>query len=334
MTSLPSLFGRQLIQRTRAACATSLYHKTLIRSISRAQLNSTVRYSHKRDTIFALSSGAGVKAGVSVIRISGPESEEFLKLLTRGKKSPTPRVASLRRLYAPHSTEILDHAITIYFPQPKSFTGEDVAELHVHGSRAVVAGVLRTLSELGGRAAERGEFTRRAFENGRMDLTEVEGLADLIAAETSEQRRQALSQMSGKLKDLYEGWREKLKGCLARAEACIDFGEEVDISEFNQVIPTIVQLQNQMINHVEDRRRGEIIRDGVKVAIVGPPNAGKSTLFNLLAKRDAAIVSPIAGTTRDVLELHFDWNGYGMILSFSFFHVFRKFLLFAFVFFP
>lgn len=142
-----------------------------------------------------------------------------------------------------------------------------------------------------------------------MDLTEVEGLADLIASETSEQRRQALSQMGGGLKVLYEGWREKLKECLARAEACIDFGEEVDIEEFDRFLPVVCSVRDEMKRHLQDRKRGEIVRDGFKVAIVGPPNAGKSTLFNMLAKRDAAIVSPVAGTTRDVLEIHLDLNG-------------------------
>lgn len=188
-------------------------------------------------------------------------------------------------------------------------------EFHVHGSRAVIAGVVDALNTTSARPAERGEFTRRAFENGRMDLTEVEGLADLIAADTAEQRRQALRQLGGDLKHVFEAWREEVKGCLAHVEAVIDFGDDVDDGAFEAVIPRVRALSQQIKQKLSDNRRGEIVRDGVRLAILGPPNAGKSTLLNLLARRPAAIVSPTAGTTRDVIEVSLDINGIPVLVS-------------------
>lgn len=281
-----------------------------------ATSSSTMAYVPS-DTIFALSSGAGAAAGVAVVRLSGSSAFDVTKsMLTSPSLLPKPRVAALRRLRDPITAEILDQALVLCFPGPKSFTGEDVVELHLHGSRAVIAGVTKALAASGiARPAERGEFTRRAFENGRMDLTEVEGLADLIAADTAEQRRQALRQLGGDVRAVFEGWREELKGCLAHAEAVIDFGEDVDDGAFEDVIPRVTALRKEMERRMNDDRRGEIVRGGVRVAIVGPANAGKSTLLNILARRPAAIVSPIAGTTRDVVEVSLDMDGVPVIVS-------------------
>lgn len=268
------------------------------------------------DTIFALSSGSNSAAGIAVIRISGRYAvDTACQFLTKPMQFPKPRVATLRRLHHPVTRELLDCALLIYFPRPNSFTGEDVVEFHVHGSRAVIAGVIDALAQTRARPAERGEFTRRAFENGRMDLTEVEGLADLIAADTAEQRRQALRQMGGDLRKVYEAWREEVKGCLAHAEAVIDFGDDVDDGAFEAVLPRVTALSDEIKMRLNDDRRGEIVRDGVRLAIVGPPNAGKSTLLNILAKRPAAIVSPFAGTTRDVVEVSLDISGVPVLVS-------------------
>ncbi|CAN8061844.1 unnamed protein product [Agarophyton chilense] len=277
----------------------------------------------QEDTIFALSSGAGVTAGVAVIRISGPHSTVCLRKLLHSQSQstvPRPRYASLRRLYHPISAELLDEALVLFFPGPRSFTGEDVVELHVHGSRAVVSAVIDAIADSASpkvlvRPAERGEFTRRAFENGQMDLTAVEGLADLIAAETAMQRKQALRQFTGHLKETLESWRCDIKTCLAHVEAVIDFGDDVDDQVFEQIIPRIRELRDRIRTHLHDAHRGEIIRGGARVAIVGLPNAGKSTLLNALAKRPAAIVSPHAGTTRDVVEVQLDLNGLAVTVS-------------------
>ena len=281
------------------------------------------------DTIFALSSGQG-RAGVAVIRISGPRAEQCLAALThsptvtKAAPFPTPRVAGLRKLYCPKTHEVLDQALVLWFPAPRSFTGEDTVELHCHGSRAVIQGVTQALLALDVgkgaevRPAERGEFTERAFGNGRMDLTEVEGLADLIAADTAAQRKQALRQMGGGLRVTYEGWREELKVCLAHTEAVIDFGDdELDVDEaaYDAIRPRAGKLRDEMRRHLADGNRGEVIRSGIRVAIVGPPNAGKSTLLNLLARRPAAIVSPIAGTTRDVVEVQLELAGLPVLVS-------------------
>lgn len=267
---------------------------------------------------------------MAVIRISGPQAKECLAILMdshSGHSSapfPAPRMASLRKLYSPVGQEALDQAIVLWLPGPRSFTGEDTVELHCHGSRAVVQGVTEALLALdkGGKArvrlAEPGEFTERAFANGRMDLTEVEGLADLIAADTAAQRKQALKQMGGALRQTYEGWREELKVCLAHTEAVIDFGDdELDVDEaaYDAIRPRVRRLSEEMRRHLADGGRGEVIRAGIRVAIVGPPNAGKSTMLNTLARRPAAIVSPAAGTTRDVVEVQLDVGGLPVLVS-------------------
>ncbi|MBM3776089.1 MAG: tRNA uridine-5-carboxymethylaminomethyl(34) synthesis GTPase MnmE [Acidobacteria bacterium] len=259
-------------------------------------------------TIFALSSGAG-PAGVAVIRISGPEAGPVLERLSG--RLPKPRVATLTRLAD------LDLGLALWFPGPASFTGEDVAELHVHGGRAVIAGLLARLgAQPECRLAEPGEFTRRAFDHGKLDLTAAEGLADLINAETEAQARQALRQMRGALAGLYEGWRKRLIAALALLEADIDFAEEglpEDIAD--RAMLEVVELAGEIARHLADDRRGERLRDGLSLVILGPPNAGKSSLLNWLARRDAAIVSAVAGTTRDVIEVHLDLGGYPVVVA-------------------
>ncbi|KAL1914998.1 uncharacterized protein VTP21DRAFT_7703 [Calcarisporiella thermophila] len=269
----------------------------------------------QHDTIFALSSAPG-KAGIAVIRISGPKALTALKTMTHSSLSP--RQALFTRIYNPHTSETLDRGLALWFPGPRSFTGEDVAELHVHGGVAIVRAVLDALGKFEGfRMAERGEFARRAFDNDKLDLTEVEGLVDLINAETEAQRKQALRQAEGSLKTLYEGWRRELIECMALVEAIIDFGEDENIEEgvFEQVSRKVKELFNSLNNHLNDNRRGEILRSGIHVALFGPPNAGKSSILNRLAQREAAIVSPIPGTTRDVVELSLDLGGYPVLVG-------------------
>ena len=266
------------------------------------------------DTIFALSSGRG-PAAIAVIRISGPRAGAALKALSGNL--PAPRQASLARIRDPRTQDIIDEALILWFSAPHSETGEDVAELQLHGGHAVIAAVLAALSHIEGlRPAEAGEFTRRAFENGKLDLTAVEGLADLVMAETQGQRRQAFRQMKGLLSDRAETWRQRLIQALALVEARIDFSDEADVPE-NLLAPALAmarELETEIAEALADGGRGERLREGLVVAIAGPPNAGKSTLLNRLAKREAAIVSPYAGTTRDVIEVHLDLAGWPVTL--------------------
>ena len=267
------------------------------------------------NTIFAPATAPG-KAGVTIIRISGDRALDIAPYFTI-KAAIMPRMAILTKLRHPDTHALLDEALLLYFPAPHSFTGEDVVELHIHGSRAVLAtlmGLLAAIPEF--RVAEAGEFSRRAFENGKMDLTEAEGLADLIDAETQAQQQQALRQMQGALHTLYNGWRDNLIALLANMEAYIDFPDE-DLPEALRATITqqVASLSNSMHAHLEDNRRGEKLRDGLYVAIIGAPNVGKSSLINYLAQRDIAIVSHIAGTTRDVLEVHLDIGGYPVIIA-------------------
>lgn len=264
----------------------------------------------KPDTIIALASGAG-RAGVAVIRLSGPAASPVLEALT-DRPPPPPRHAALRAFCDPNGGLSLDDGIALWFPGPNSFTGEDVAEIQVHGGPAVIAAIIdAALGQPGMRLAEPGEFTRRAFENGKLDLAEAEGLADLVDAETEGQRRQALRQRRGALSGLYEGWRLRLIEAAALIEAEIDFPDEDLPGALAQCAgPMLQALADDMGRHLNDAHRGERVRDGYRIAIIGPPNAGKSSLLNALAQREAAIVSDIPGTTRDVVEVRLVLAGY------------------------
>lgn len=260
-------------------------------------------------TIFALASGA-LPAGVAVLRISGPAAFTMVNALVGDV--PAPRQAALRTIRSADGV-FLDRGLVLVFPGPHSFTGEDCAELHLHGGRAVVTAVLNSLAGFSGaRLAEAGEFSRRAFENGKMDLLEVEGLADLLAADTEMQRRLASEQASGHLSSVYDDWREKLIFARSMLEAELDFSDEGDIpgSVSNRIWNEVLVLKQEVDKAIQDLRAGEIIRDGFKVALAGPPNAGKSSLMNAMAQRDVAIVTPFAGTTRDVVRCELDIEGY------------------------
>ncbi|XP_020736237.2 tRNA modification GTPase GTPBP3, mitochondrial isoform X2 [Odocoileus virginianus] len=268
-------------------------------------------------TIFALSSGQG-RCGIAVIRTSGPASGHALRSLTAPRDLPPARKACLRLLSDPRSGEPLDRALVLWFPGPQSFTGEDCTEFHVHGGPAVVSGVLQALGSVPGlRPAEAGEFTRRAFAHGKLSLTEVEGLADLIHAETEAQRRQALRQLDGELGDLCRGWAETLTKALAHVEAYIDFSEDDNLEEgvLDQADSEVRKLEVALGVHLRDARRGQRLRSGAHVVVAGPPNAGKSSLVNLLSRKPVSIVSPEPGTTRDVLETPVDLAGFPALLS-------------------
>lgn len=267
------------------------------------------------DTIFALASAAG-RAGVAVMRISGPEARLVLARLCKPETVPEPRMATRRRIVAANG-ETVDHALVLWFPAPHSFTGEDVVEIHLHGGRAILHEVTEALRFLPRfRLAEPGEFTRRAFEHDKLDLTEAEAIADLVDAETTAQRRQALRQLEGELGHLYRNWSEALKRILAHLEASIDFvDDELPADLAAQRVEDIRLLLNELTRHLDDRHRGERLREGLLIAILGPPNAGKSSLLNALARREAAIVAPTPGTTRDVVEVHLDLGGYPVTLA-------------------
>ena len=266
-------------------------------------------------TIYALSSGPGT-SGVAIIRISGNEALNVIKLLT-GKEIPTPRVATLRKINNINTSELIDEGIIICFPGPQSYTGEDMAEIHVHGGKSVILAVQNEISKIKNcRLAEPGEFTKLAFQNGKINLLKAESIADLISAETEIQRLQAVKIMNGKSSDKFNELREKLLKLLSFVEAKIDFPEE-DLPEDNLI--KIKQDSSDVLNEINkilnDQKVGEIIREGFKIAIVGPTNAGKSSLLNNLSNREVAIVSEIAGTTRDVVETHLNIDGYPVIIS-------------------
>jgi tRNA modification GTPase len=261
--------------------------------------------------IFALASAAG-RSGVAVVRLSGPDAGSIAERLA-GSLAP-PRQAVLRRLI--HDGREIDHALLLWFAGPNSFTGEDVAEFHIHGGRAVREALFSALSALGARPAEPGEFSRRAVENGKLDLTRAEAIADLVDAETPAQLRQALRQHEGALADLYEGWRARLIAALGRAEAAIDFSDDgVGEAEFTAALAAAGEISKEIQTHMDDAGRGESLREGLRLTILGPPNAGKSSLINVLARRDVAIVSDIPGTTRDVVEARLNLGGYLLMVA-------------------
>ncbi len=266
-------------------------------------------------TIYALSTGPGV-SGVAIIRISGNEASNVIKSLT-GKKIPTPRIATLRKINNINTSELIDEGIILWFPGPESYTGEDMAEIHVHGGKAVVLAVQKEISKINNcRLAEPGEFTKLAFQNGKINLLKAESIADLISAETEIQRLQAVKLMKGKSSEKFNQLRDKLLKILSFVEAKIDFPEEdlpeENLKKINQDISDVLKEINKILN---DQKVGEMIREGFKIAIVGPTNAGKSSLLNNLSNREVAIVSEIAGTTRDVVETHLNIDGYPVIIS-------------------
>jgi tRNA modification GTPase len=266
-------------------------------------------------TIYALSSGPGI-SGIAVIRVSGKNTAEVVKKLT-GDKLPRPRVATLTKFNKNGGKELIDEGVIIWFPAPNSYTGENLAEFHVHGSRAVVNAMHFSISKVKNcRLAEPGEFTKRAFQNGKINLLKAESIADLISSETEIQRKQALKIMSGKSSDKFNSWREKLLKILSHIEAKIDFPDE-DLPEniISEIRKTSSKVLTEIKKTLNDQKVGERIREGFKIAIVGPTNAGKSSLLNYLSKRDVAIVSEIAGTTRDVIETHLNLDGYPVVVS-------------------
>ena len=266
-------------------------------------------------TIYALSTGPGI-SGIAVIRVSGKNTAEVVKKIT-GAKLPTPRVATLTKFNKNKAKELIDEGVVIWFPGPNSYTGENLAEFHVHGSRAVIDAMHSTISKIKNcRLAEPGEFTKRAFQNGKINLLKAESIADLISSETEIQRKQAIKIMSGHTSDKFNSWRKRLLKILSHIEAKIDFPDEaLPKNIINEIQKTAHGILIEIKKTLNDQKVGERIREGFRIAIVGPTNSGKSSLLNYLSKRDVAIVSEIAGTTRDVIETHLNLDGYPVVVS-------------------
>ncbi len=266
-------------------------------------------------TIYALSSGAGI-SGVAVIRISGKKTKDIIKQIT-GRELPKPRIATLNKIKEVNTKELIDEGIIIWFPGPDSYTGEDMAELHVHGSSAVIKSILENISKIDNcRLAEAGEFTKIAFQNDKINLLKAESIGDLIAAETDLQRKQALKIMSGKSSNKFNSWRQNLLKILSNLEAKIDFPDE-DLPDdiLNDIKKNSEKVKHEIKKTLNDSKVGERIREGFKIAILGPTNVGKSSMLNYFSKREAAIVSEIAGTTRDIVEVHLNIDGYPVVMS-------------------
>ena len=266
-------------------------------------------------TIYALSTGPGI-SGIAIVRVSGEDTKKVIKLLTNAEL-PKPRVATLRKINKINTSELIDEGIILWFPGPESYTGEDMAEFHIHGSKAVIDALHHSISKIENcRLAEAGEFTKLAFQNGKINLLKAESIADLISAETEIQRQQAVKIMNGKSANKFNSLREKLLKILSHVEAKIDFPDE-DLPE--DILKNIKKISNEIILNIkkilDDQKVGERIREGFKIAIIGPTNAGKSSLLNHLSNRDVAIVSEIAGTTRDVIETHLNIDGYPVVVS-------------------
>ena len=266
-------------------------------------------------TIYALSSGPGI-SGLAVIRVSGKETQKVIKFLT-GKNSPKPRVATLRKIICEDSSELIDEGIILWFPGPQSYTGEDMAEIHIHGSRAVINAIHHKISKIKNcRMAEPGEFTKLAFLNGKINLIKAESIGDLISSETEIQRQQAVKIMSGYSSKKFNYWREMLLKILSNIEAKIDFpDEDLPKNILDNIKKNSEKIKNEIIKTLDDQKVGEKIREGFKIAIVGPTNAGKSSLLNYLSRREVAIVSEVAGTTRDIIEVHLNIDGLPVIVS-------------------
>ncbi|XP_050069721.1 tRNA modification GTPase GTPBP3, mitochondrial [Anopheles maculipalpis] len=290
------------------------YRALFSKQVNDLVVNPSLRYN---STIFGLSSGFG-KCGVAVIRVSGSASRSIVQKKTRLKPFPEPRRALLTKIFHGKTNEMIDRGLLLWFPGPNSFTGEDTVEFQVHGGTAIVSAMYDSLASFPDtRIAEPGEFTKRALYAGKMDLTEVEGLADLIHAETEAQRKQALRQANGQLSCFYNTLRTRLVNAIASIEAYIDFSEDqvVDDSVLSGAVLKIEEVIDELKVHLNDNRRGERLRNGVRTAIVGAPNVGKSSLINLLSQRNVSIVTSIAGTTRDIVESHYDIAGYPVILA-------------------
>ncbi|MDC1330663.1 tRNA uridine-5-carboxymethylaminomethyl(34) synthesis GTPase MnmE [Pelagibacteraceae bacterium] len=266
-------------------------------------------------TIYALSTGPGI-SGIAIVRVSGEDTKKVIKLLTN-VELPKPRVATLRKINKINTSELIDEGIILWFPGPESYTGEDMAEFHIHGSKAVIDALQHSFSKIENcRLADPGEFTKLAFQNGKINLLKAESIADLISAETEIQRQQAIKIMNGKSADKFNSLREKLLKILSHVEAKIDFPDE-DLPE--DILKNIKKISNEIVLNIkkilDDQKVGERIREGFKIAIIGPTNAGKSSLLNHLSNREAAIVSEIAGTTRDVIETHLNIDGFPVVVS-------------------
>ena len=266
-------------------------------------------------TIFSLSSGPGV-SGVAIIRISGPDCKKIIDKMVNSPL-PAPRVATLKKINKINTNELIDQGLILWFPGPESYTGEDLLEFHVHGSRAVIDAIIKSISEIKNcRLAEPGEFTKKAFQNGKINLLQAESVADLISSETEIQRRQAIEIMKGNHSSKYENWRNKLIKILSNIEAKIDFpDEDLPKNILEKIKNTTSRLIKEMSKALDDQNVGERIREGFKIAILGPTNAGKSSLLNYLSKREVAIVSEFAGTTRDIIETHLNIDGYPVVMS-------------------